>query len=984
MADSNITSSAFNDGYIAEQFEAFRADPSSVDESWRQFFRLAAQFGGTEVSLAAAADPELPRIAAAAAALAQNIRIFGHLAVQLDPLGTPPLGALELTPEFFRITASDLARIPATSLGFTDGRFSTAADIIAMLRKRYASRLALEVTHLPSETERQWFRATLRAEHHTRALTSEEKVALLTRLTQVDGLERFLGRAYQGKKRFSLEGTDALVPMLDAVISEASEQGTTEIVIGMAHRGRLNVLTNVMGKPYGTLFSEFEGHHGAAADDETGDVKYHMGFEGSRTLSSGRTVALTLVPNPSHLEFANPVINGVARARQRGRGPGGTRDPKSVLTVCVHGDAAFIGEGVVAETFNMSRLRGYEVGGTLHIIANNQVGFTTDPIDARSTHYASDLAKGFDVPIVHVNADDAEACVMAVRIAIAYRTQFGKDFLIDLVGYRRHGHNETDEPLFTQPELYTRIKSHPTPRQVFGARLVREGVVTKEQAEALDRDFAKELERIFDSNRSDGHAHDDEPVLTHPHGDPPTAVAAERLTELNDALLAWPKTLQVNPRLAKTLERRREGLQKAIDWGHAEALAFGTLIQDGVHVRVTGQDVERGTFSHRQAVLHDANTGATYIALQHVPGAKTTMEMVNSPLSETAVMGFEYGFSTAARDTLVCWEAQFGDFVNVAAPIIDQFLAADGAKWGQDSGLVLLLPHGYEGQGPEHSSARLERFLQLCAEDNMTVAYPSSPAQYFHILRRHALRTERRPMVLMQPKSMLRLPDAMSGLSDLAAGGFQPVIDDPFTKGREASITRLICCTGKIYHEIRAANPAAHIAVARVEELYPWPSDGIAAMAGRYPNLTEIVWTQEEPKNMGAWTFAEPRLRTVTGNTLALRYAGRPERASPAEGHEAAHKVEQARIIADALRPAVATGTPRLTLNAKVSAAKLAPRASAATRAPGRTAPAKKSSAKKLSAKKAAVKQVPAKKATAKKTQMKKAATTRSVAARRR
>ena len=976
MSDSNITSSAFNDGYIAEQFEAFRADPSSVDESWRQFFRLAAQFGGTEVSLAAAADPELPRIAAAAAALAQNIRIFGHLAVPLDPLGTPSLGALELTPEFFRITEADLARIPATSLGFNDGRFATATDIIAMLRKRYASRLALEVTHLPSEAERQWFRAMLRAEHHTRALTSDEKIALLTRLTQVDGLERFLGRAYQGKKRFSIEGTDALVPMLDTVISEASEHGTTEIVIGMAHRGRLNVLTNVMGKPYGTLFSEFEGHHGAAADDETGDVKYHMGFEGSRTLPSGRRVELTLVPNPSHLEFANPVINGVARARQRGRGAGGTRDPKSVLTVCVHGDAAFIGEGVVAETFNMSRLRGFEVGGTLHIIANNQVGFTTDPVDSRSTHYASDLAKGFDVPIVHVNGDDAEACVMAVRIAIAYRTQFGKDFLIDLVGYRRHGHNETDEPLFTQPELYARIKSHPTPRQVWGARLVADGVMTQEQVDAVDTGFATELESIFDSARSGAHEHDDVVMEPLAQSEIRTAVDADRLTALNEALLVWPETLQVNPRLARTLERRREGLQKAIDWGHAEALAFGTLIQDGIHVRLTGQDVERGTFSHRQAVLHDASTGATYTALQHVPGGRATMEIANSPLSETAVMGFEYGFSTAARDTIVCWEAQFGDFVNVAAPIIDQFIAADGAKWGQDSGLVLLLPHGYEGQGPEHSSARLERFLQLCAEDNMTVAYPSSPAQYFHLLRRQALRSQRRPMVLLQPKSMLRLPDAMSGLRDLAKGAFQPVIDDPFTKGREQAVTRLICCTGKIYYEIRAANPAAHVAVARIEELYPWPSDQISALIRRYPNLTELVWTQEEPKNMGAWTFAEPRLRDVTGAAIALRYAGRPERASPAEGHEAAHKLEQARIIADALR--VAAPALRVAQAAKVVAVK-----PSLTKAVVNKAPAQKASAKKSPAKKSAVAQSVAQ-SSAKKAPAKKAKSTRSAAARRR
>ena len=915
MADTSISTTAFNDGYVAEMFEAYRADPTSVDESWRQFFRMAAQFGGAAVTggaAAAGADPDLPRLAAAAASLAQNIRLFGHLAVQLDPLGTSPLGAAELTPEYHKITAADLARVPASSLGYADPRFRTAADVIAMLRRRYSSRLALEVMHLPDETERLWFRTTLRDEHFTRQLTSAEKVAMLRRLTQVDGLERFIGRAYQGKKRFSIEGTDALVPMLDTAIAEASESGTKEIVIGMAHRGRLNVLTNVMGKSYAALFAEFEGRHDSASQSDTGDVKYHMGFEGVRELSSGAKVDITLVPNPSHLEFANPVINGVARARQRIGGTSDARDPKSVLTVCVHGDAAFIGEGVVAETFNMSRLRAFEVGGTLHIISNNQVGFTTDPIDARSTHYASDLAKGFDVPIIHVNADDAEACVMAVRVAIAYRTRFGKDFLIDLVGYRRHGHNETDEPLFTQPELYARIKAHPTPRQVWGARLVRDGVTTKADVDAIDGAFAKELEAIFDTvHQATDDAHHAAPPARVAPAPVKTAVSAKRLTALNEALLTWPKELTVNPRLAKTLERRREGLDKSIDWGHAESLAFGTLIEDGVNVRLTGQDVERGTFSHRQAVLHDANDGHTYTPLQHVPNAKASMEIANSPLSETAVMGFEYGFSTAAPDTLVCWEAQFGDFANVAAPIIDQFMVADRAKWQQDSGLVLLLPHGYEGQGPEHSSARLERFLQLCAEDNLTVAYPSTPAQYFHILRRQALRATRRPMILMQPKSMLRLPDAMSGLSDLANGSFQPVIDDATTTGREKMVTRLVLCTGKIYHEIRAANPGQHIAVVRVEELYPWPKQEIGALLKRYPNLTEVVWTQEEPKNMGAWTFAEPRLNLGTGGAIPLRYAGRPDRASPAEGYEASHKADQARIIGEALEPVITSATAK-------------------------------------------------------------------------
>ena len=913
MPDTPITTSVFNDGYVAEQYEAWRRDPSAVDESWRQFFRLAAAYGGGSAPATGtdAGDPDLLRIAAAAASLAQNIRTFGHLAVAIDPLGTPPLGAPELTPEFHKITEADLARLPASALVRNDARFATAADVIAMLRRRYSSRLAFEVTHLPDEAERDWFRQLFKAEQLTRPLEASEKVALLERLTQVDGLERFLGRAYQGKKRFSIEGTDALVPILDEAIAQGAGVGVREVVIGMAHRGRLNVLCHILGKPYAALFAEFEGRHGAQPESETGDVKYHMGHEGTRRVGDAE-VRVQLVPNPSHLEFVNPVINGVARARQRLEGRPGERDESRVLTIAVHGDAAFIGEGVVAETFNMSRLAGYRVGGTLHVIVNNQVGFTTDPTDARSTHYASDLAKGFDVPIVHVNADDAEACMHAVRIAIAYRAQFGKDFLIDLVGYRRHGHNETDEPMFTQPALYQRIKAHPTPRQVWAKRLVDEGVIAADVPDRIDADFAKRLESIYDEVHA---ATDDAEHEPHTHGPDlgavDTRVPADRLTQLNEALLAWPADLAVNPRLAKTLERRRSGLTEGIDWGHAESLAFGTLLQDGVSIRITGQDVERGTFSHRQAVLHDMKTGAEFVPLRQVPGARGAIELYNSPLSETAVMGFEYGYSLAAPDTLVLWEAQFGDFANVAAPIMDQFLFSDRAKWGQDTGLVLLLPHGYEGQGPEHSSARLERFLQTCAEQNMSVCYPSQPSQYFHVLRRQALRRERRPLVLMQPKSMLRLPEAMSTIRELTDGEFRPVLADREAEQRADRVTKVVCCTGKLFWELKAARADDSVALVRVEELYPWPHTELQTVLGRFPNLREVVWAQEEPQNMGAWTFVEPRLRVLVGDR-AFRYVGRPERASPAEGYEAAHKADQARIVADAVAPAAAGGaTPR-------------------------------------------------------------------------
>jgi 2-oxoglutarate dehydrogenase E1 component len=939
MAYSPITS-VFNDAYIAEVYESYRSDPTSVEESWRQFFRMAEglsgvvqpQPGGQEQPQASS-DPALLRKTAGAAALVHAIRIFGHLAVSLDPLGSPPLGAQELTPEFHGITEADLQQVPAAALGFDPRRFGTGADVIAMLRRRYSGRIGLEFAHLDREEERQWFRQMLRAEELTRPLTPDEKKWLLQRLSEVDGLERFLGRAFQGKKRFSIEGTDALVPMLDVAIAESARMGVREVVVGMAHRGRLNVLTHVMGKPHATLFAEFEGRHADTnAESDTGDVKYHMGYQGRREVPGAGEVQLILVPNPSHLEFVNPVIAGVARAHRRGASAAQAPqnvDPKTVvLTVAVHGDAAFIGEGVVAEALNMSRLRGYEVGGTLHIIVNNQVGFTTDPYDARSTYYASDLAHGFDVPVVHVNGDDAEACVAAVRIAVAFRNAFKKDILIDLVGYRRHGHNETDEPSFTQPTLYQKIKAHPTPREVWGARLVKEGVLAEADVQGIERAVAERLQKVLDDMHAETDDHSHAEADASPEGAPAppppqvqTAVPAETLVALNERLLAWPQTLKVNQRLARTLERRRAALQvrsreelladknaTGIDWGHAEALAFASLLVEGESVRITGQDVERGTFSHRQAVLRDQETGERFVPLQNLPDAKGTFEIYNSPLSETAVMGFEYGYSVAAPDALVLWEAQFGDFHNVAQPIIDQFLAADRAKWGQDSGLVLLLPHGYEGQGPEHSSARLERFLQLCAEGNMVVAYPSTPAQYFHILRRQATRDHQRPLVLMQPKSLLRLKEASSVLADLAGGStFQPVIDDATAAQRRDAVRRVVFCTAKMFYDVddaRAkadAEQASRVAVVRVDELYPWPRAEIERVLNLYPAVEEVVWAQEEPQNMGAWTYAAPRLRVSTGNALPIRYVGRPERASPAEGYEATHKVEQKRIVDEVL-----------------------------------------------------------------------------------
>jgi 2-oxoglutarate dehydrogenase E1 component len=887
-----------------------------VDESWRQFFRFAESLSGAarpaapgEPPAAGQFDPAFLRDVAAAAELVDAIRSYGHLAVPLDPLGTPPEGTPELTPEFHGLSEEHLASIPGSALGASGG---SAADVVARLRELYSSRIGFEITHLGRAEEREWLREQIESGRLNAPLGDEEKKAVLQRLTEVDGLERFLGRAYQGYKRFSIEGSDILVPMLDVAIESAAAHGAREVDLAMAHRGRINVLAHTLGKPYATIFEEFEGKRATTnAVSETGDVKYHLGATGKRQVSTGREVEVVLIPNPSHLEVVNPVLEGVARARQVLAG-NGERDEAAVVPICVHGDAAFPGEGVVAETLNLSGLTAFRTGGTLHIIVNNQVGFTTDPIDARSTRYASDLAKGFEVPIVHVNADDAESCVHVVRLAIDYRARFGKDFLIDVVGYRRHGHNETDEPAFTQPILYKEIRSHPSSREVWGSRLVAEGVVTAEQVKQIDADAAANFDRIQTAMRA-GEMHGPEynpakeaEADQSGAGSGDTAVSADLLRELNDRLLKWPSTFKPNPRLAKTLARRAEAMGDAggIDWGHAEALAFASLLTEGKSVRLTGQDSERATFSHRQAVLHDSESGDIYVPLQHVADGEAhgRIEIYNSPLSEAAVLGFEYGYSTAAEETLVLWEAQYGDFVNVAQPIIDQFIAADRAKWGQDSSIVLLLPHGYEGQGPEHSSARLERFLQLCAEGNQRVAYPSTPAQYFHILRRQAQLYERRPLILMQPKSLLRLPEAASKLSDLASGSFRHVIDDPIASENRKAVTRLVFCTGKLYYDL-APKRAPHVAIVRVEELYPWPGNQIAQIVDLYPAIEEVVWAQEEPKNQGAWSYVAPRLRMSTGNALLTRYVGRPDRASPAEGYAEAHKKEQERIVAEVNAP---------------------------------------------------------------------------------
>ncbi|MGI9091193.1 MAG: 2-oxoglutarate dehydrogenase E1 component [Gemmatimonadaceae bacterium] len=896
MSSEAITS-VFNDGYIAEVYDAYKRDPASVDESWRQFFRVAAEFGGGPAQRGAASE-DLLHAAAGAASLMDAIRAYGHMAVAIDPLGGPPPGAAELSPEFHHVTERELASVPGSALGLPD---ATAADAIVRLRSLYCSTLGFEFEHLGSAAERQWLREVVESGSYQQPLTVDEQKNILRRLTEVDALERFLGRAYQGYKRFSIEGSDALVVMLDELIALAALSGARDVALAMAHRGRINVLAHILGMPYSKIFDEFEGRHPeSGAVDSSGDVKYHLGYDGAREIG-GRRIALTLVPNPSHLEFVNPVLEGVARAKQRD-GNGG-RDESAVIPVCVHGDAAFPGEGIVSETLNLALLPGFRTGGTVHIIVNNQVGFTTDPRDGRSTRYASDPAKGFDIPIVHVNGDDAQACVQAVRFAAAYRATFGKDALIDLVSYRRHGHNETDEPAFTQPVLYQKIRAHKTPREVWGDRLVASGIQTAAEVQGVEREIMGRLEQIQQGARPD--LVDETATAASSTGATVnTTVSADVLNSINEELLNWPADFKANSRVARTLGRRRDAMgdKGGIDWGHAEALALGSLLREGKSIRMTGQDVERGTFSHRQVVLHDSESGNLFVPLNHLQGAVGEFHAFNSPLSETAMLGFEYGYSVVATDTLVMWEAQYGDFANVAQPIVDQFIASGRAKWGQECALAMLLPHGYEGGGPEHSSARMERYLQLCAEGNMRVAYPTTPAQYFHIIRRQANSPERKPLILMQPKSLLRLPEAASRLSDLTSSTFQPVLDDASAAPQRERVKRVVFCTGKIYYDLlekRSRDAVPEVALVRVEELYPWPHDSVAHIVDSYPAIEEVVWAQEEPKNMGAWTYVWPRLRVSTGNAISIRYVGRAERASTAEGYTEAHKIEQERIVSE-------------------------------------------------------------------------------------
>jgi 2-oxoglutarate dehydrogenase E1 component len=870
------------------------------------------------VAAPVAPDETLLQAVQAATSLLKAHRTHGHLAAKLDPLGREAEGEPALDPEPLGLTPEIMAKIPARILRmYVPG--ATLADALPHLRETYCGPIAYEIEHIASHAQRLWLREAIESGQFRKPLTHDEQKALLKRLTEVDALERFMHKAYLGQKQFSIEGLDMTVPMLDEIIQLSATQRAREVVIGTAHRGRLNILAHNLGRPYDTIFAEFEGASTlepitTIPQGGTGDVKYHHGAHGSYQLQSGESIIVRLESNPSHLEFVGAVAEGATRAAQTTRqGPHTHQDTNAAIPVIFHGDAAFPAQGVVAETFNLQALDGYTVGGTIHIIQNNQVGFTTDPEDSRSTTWASDLAKGFDVPIIHVNADNAAACVAAVRLAFAFRQEFGHDVLIDLIGYRRFGHNEADEPAYTQPEMYQVIKNHPSVRELFAKQLIAQEIVSEQDSTEmtdavwvlLSEDHQKLKEQIAAAKELE-HATGEYQLDRTASPEVKTAVSSERLQVLNEELLSVPDGFTVHPKLVKQLEQRREALKEGskpgIFWAHAEVLAFASLLTEGIPIRLTGQDSERGTFSQRHLVLHDPKTGQEHCAAQHLPGALAPMELHNSPLSEMACLGFEYGYSQEAPETLVLWEAQFGDFANGAQVIIDQFITPGLAKWGQTSRLTMLLPHGYEGSGPEHSSARLERFLQLAAEGNIRVANCTTPAQYFHLLRRQARIAKQRPLVMMTPKSLLRLPQATSTLQELSEGRFLPVLGD--TTVDPAGVRRLLLCSGKIYYDLaghasRADNPS--VAIGRVELLYPFPQHEILELIAAYPNLQDVVWVQEEPRNMGGRAYMSPRLLQVLPEQLHFGYVGRPERAASGEGYPVAHAEEQNRIVTTAL-----------------------------------------------------------------------------------
>jgi multifunctional 2-oxoglutarate metabolism enzyme len=832
-------------------------------------------------------------------------RVRGHLIANLDPLGRrPPHTHPELDVNHYGLSIWDLEReFPVSGLGSgaLDRTMLPLRDILGILRDAYSRTIGVEYMHIQEPEQKEWIQA--RVEMPTTPIDGAQQRRILERLNAAEAYEGFIHTKYLGQKRFSLEGAESLIPMLDALLSDAADAEMSEVVLGTAHRGRLNVLVNIIGKSYGQIFREFEGALDPASVEGSGDVKYHVGSAGTHTAPSGRKIVVTLASNPSHLEAVDPVVEGMARAKEDRHGDTTTRS--RVLSVLVHGDAAFAGQGVVAETLNLSEVPGYEVGGTVHVVVNNQLGFTTAPELGRSSVYATDVAKMVQAPIFHVNGDDPEACVRVVELAFAFRQAFHKDVVVDMVCYRRFGHNEADEPAFTQPKMYELIRAHRSVRKLYTETLVNRGDLSLAEAEAALDDFRARLTRAFEETHASAapepRVNAEIPETVEPS--PPTGVGRAPLERIVDALVSWPEDFNINPKLEKILHSRRTEFDADhVDWALAEALAFGSLALEGTPVRLAGQDTRRGTFSQRHGVLVDTDTEHEYFQLAHIAPEQAPFMLYDSVLSEYAALGFEYGYSVADPHAWVGWEAQFGDFMNGAQIIIDQFVVAAEDKWGQSSGITLLLPHGFEGQGPEHSSARIERFLALCAEDNLRVVYPTTAAQYFHVLRRQSRALTRKPLICFTPKRYLRMPQTRSHVDDLTTGAFRETLDDPSTDLDAASVQRVLLCSGKLGHELigRRDDLDAPVAVVRVEQLYPWPEEQILDILDRYRAATQVWWVQEEPANMGAWNFVHGRLHRILRDRVELRHAARPVSPSPASGSATVHEREQEHLLAGA------------------------------------------------------------------------------------
>jgi len=950
-----------NGDFLDALYEQYLSDPASVDERWREYFaRLGAgadqPHAAVRAAIAAraaaggAAKAAAPAANAKQAAVSRLIQVWinrGHLVATIDPLGLMPRPRPRLLDlDYFHLTDEDL------DTEFYTGSHIEAVpkrlrlrDILAQLELIYGGNVGAEFAHVSDSEERLWLQDEFQQGRLRYRFSGDERRNILWQLTAAEGLERYLHTKYVGQKRFSLEGGEALIPLLDDLIQRAGAAGVEEVVIGMAHRGRLNVLVNILGKSPAELFSEFEGAYDAARLKGSGDVKYHKGFSADLRTVSGN-VHTVLAFNPSHLEVVDPVVEGSVRARQERRGD---ERGAHVLPLLIHGDASFAGQGVVMETLQLSQARGFTTGGTVHVIVNNQVGFTTsEPHDARSTLYASDVAKMLEMPIFHVNADDPEAVVFVTRLSLEYRLRFRKDVLIDLVGYRRHGHNEADEPAATQPAMYRVIREHLPVRRLYADQLVAAGVLTEAEPQAMYEQYRSDLDAGRPQARAAlGMIGNKYTVDWRPYAQVdwtervPTGVELSRLRSLGERLTSYPQNFSLHPRVAQLLSNRRKMIEGEVplDWGCAETLAYAALIDEGTAVRLSGQDSGRGTFFHRHAVLHDQNSDATWIPLQHIADGQPRVEIIDSVLSEEAVMGFEYGYATTDPTTLVVWEAQYGDFANGGQVIIDQFISSGEAKWERFCGLTLFLPHGYEGAGPEHSSARLERFLQLCAENNMQVCVPSTPAQMFHLLRRQVRQPFRKPLIVMTPKSLLRHELSVSALADLSRGAFARVIGE-VDKLTPQEIRRVVFCSGKVYFDLlkaRRKESLQDVALVRIEQLYPFPAEEYQAVLSRYPQAREIVWCQEEPQNQGAWYQIRHRLQELEMGRVPVLYAGRAPAAAPATGISRIHEMEQQSLVATALHSVMTEESARETTRLTTVTP---PVAAAASTAPEAAAPA--------------------------------------------